>query len=621
MRQRQASHRNEEKENERIERLIRSAMGPNTIEKEKAAKSLLRSPSQGVVLRLIHLLKRKEVEPRMTALELLKRFDSYAVDPVIDLLHDAGPAMKISACEILASLGHREALPHLLACLKDENPNVRNAACMALGEFRDDSAVEGLLGALNDEESIAFSAIYSMGKIASPRVIPQLWRVFVERKGVLPLIACEVLLAFKDGQVLQDLLAVLRGWSEERRDIFIRTILEKEDAATLEQLHETVGEGLFEHLARFILSNTRTSIKVMKLVVGFRRQEACDIILDALKKTGTDEDDFDELVALFVDLKPVWAGKVADYLSKEPEVLLPFIRACGVAGHKIAEKSLYRLFSEAPLDLKREIIRQLPNIWERNGSGLLKRALSDEDGHVQGDAALASARLGLHGLVPEILGLARIGFPDVRRKALEALASLDIDRATGLVESFVAKGSVEDKKVALVIMDRLDKERAFAVMKTLLADSDETVARSVIYTAGRLLEGDERYLEILNRLLLKRPVLHELLRVIRERKLHTFRDRLVALFFDQDRDVWTRYEVLAALAVFREHSLFDVFIGGLRDENTLIKIGSIKALSDLSDPAALPHVTPFARSQDATLRSAASAALKKLRQGERRRAR
>ncbi len=481
--------------------------------------------------------------------------------------------------------------------------------------------LKALLEALNDEESIAFSAIYSLGRIASPRVIPQLWRVFVERKGVLSLIACEVLLAFKDRQVLHDLLSVLRGWSEERRDIFIRTILEKEDTATLDQLHETVGEGLFEHLARFILSNRRTSIKVMKLVVRFRRQEACEIILDALKKTGPDDDDFDELVALFVDLKPVWAGKVADYLDKEPAVLLPFIRACGVAGHKIAEESLYKLFSEGPLGLKREIIRQLPNIGERNGSGLLKRALSDEDGHVQGDAALASARLGLNDLAPEILGLARVGFADVRRKALEALAALDIDRATGLVESFVAKGSVEDKKVALVIMDHLDKERAFAVMKTLLADPDETVARSAIYTAGRLLERDQRYLEIFNGLLVKRPVLHELLRVIRERKLSIFRDRLVALFFDQGRDVWTRYEVLAALAVFREHSLFDVFIGGLRDENTLIKIGSIKALSDLSDPAALPHVTPFARSQDATLRSAASAALNKLKQGERKRAR
>ena len=151
-------------------------------------------------------------------------------------------------------------------------------------------------------------------------------------------------------------------------------------------------------------------------------------------------------------------------------------------------------------------------------------------------------------------------------------------------------------------------------MKRLLSDPDETVVRAAIYTTGKLIEKDDRYLEILGRLFIERPFLHELLRVIRERKLSTFMDRLITLFFDVDRDVWTRYEALAALASFREHSLLNVFINGLRDENTLIKIGSIKALADLRDPSAFPHVASFVRSHDAALRSAANAALKQLKQ-------
>ncbi len=621
MKAREGSHRCEEKEYRKLECLIKNVTGLDALEKEKAAQSLLRSPAQAVIPHLIQLLKRKETEPRMTALELLKRFDPRAVDQVIDLLHEPEPAVKISACEILAALGHQKALPHLLTCVKDQNPNVRNAACMALGNFRDDRAIQGLLGAFDDEERIAFSAIYSLGKIASPKVIPRLWSVFADGKGVLPLMACEVLLSFKDQLILRDLFAVLKGWSEQRRDIFIRTILEREDTATLEQLHEAMGEQLFGHLARFVLSNTKTPIQVMKLVARFERQEAGGIILDALKKTDVNEEGFDELIQLFADLEPVWACKAADYLSEDPVVLLPFIRACGIAGHKVPGERLDRLFSEAPLELKREIIRQLPNIMERDGTALLKRALSDEDGHVQGDAALASVRLGLHSLVPEILKLTRAGFADVRRKALEALCGLDLACATELVECFVAVGSAEDKKVALTVMEHLDKETCLAAMKRLLADTDETVVRGAIYATGRLIDKDDRYQEILSRLFVERPLLHELLRVIRERKLHTFRDRLVKLFFDHERDVWTRYEALAALASFREHSLFDVFINGLRDENTLIKIGSIKALADLSDPAALPHVASFIQSQDAALRSAASAALKQLKQRSQRRRR
>jgi HEAT repeat protein len=610
-----------EKENERIERFIRSITSRNNIVKERAAKSLLRSPPRGIVPRLNDLLRGKEAGPRMAALELLKKFDSSAVGPVIDLLHDKDPAVRIRACEILASLGHAKARPHLLVSLKDESPNVRSAACLALGEFRGDQVVEGLLDALNDEEWIAFSAIYSLGRIASFKIMPQLWKIVKEREGVLPLIACEVLIAFKDRRVLQDLFATLKGWSEEKRDIFIRTILEKEDAPTLDQLHESMGEALFEHLARFIAPDTGIPMKLMKLVARFQRQEACDIILDALSRTGKDGDDFDKMIELFANLKPVWSSRVAYYLGKDSALLLPFIRACGVTGQKIPEESLCRLFSEAPLDLRREIIRQLPDILSHGGATLLKKALYDEDGHVKGDAALASARLRLDGLAPEILDLAKVGFLDVRRKALQALTTLDVGRATALAESFVAQGSGEDKKVAVTAMDHLDKDRSFKMMKALLADPQEAVKRSAIYAAGRLLEKDTRYLEILNRLLVEQPVPHELLRVVRERRLYTFKDQLVLLFLDAGRDSWTRYEVLAGLAVFQDQALFEVFVNGLRDENTLIKIGSIKALSDLGDPAAIRYVKAFTQSQDITLRSVAGAAVKQLKQREREAAR
>jgi HEAT repeat protein len=296
--------------------------------------------------------------------------------------------------------------------------------------------------------------------------------------------------------------------------------------------------------------------------------------------------------------------------------LLPFIRACGIAGQKVAEERLEEIFLGASLDLKREIIRNLPDIIEQDGATILRHALHDEDSHVKGDAALAAARLCLRSLVPDILGFARVGFADVRKKALQALVVLDDVLAAELIESFVVQGSSEDKKVALSVIHQLDKGKAFAAIKVLLDDPDEMVLRSAIYAAGRLVDKDERYLELLNRLPAESPVLHELLRVIRERKLDSFKDRLVELFLETGRDVWTRYEILAALAVLRDHSLFDVFTGGLRDGNTLIKIGSIKALSDLSDAAAVSYVKPFARSQDAALRSIATAALKHLQQVE-----
>jgi HEAT repeat protein len=606
----------EHKAREKVERFIRAVRSHNSIRREKATKSLLRSASKEAVLAMIELLKGRDAELRMAALGLLKQLDSDDSIPVTALLAEDDPFLRIAGCEILTLGRQKKALPLLVARLEDENPNVRNAACVGLGELQDDRAVDALLGALGDEEWIAFSAIYSLGKIGSRRSIPYLWKAFVEREGVLPLIACEVLLAYKDRAISHDVFIVLKGWHERKRDMFIRTILEREEPRTLDELYDTLGEVLFGHLAPFISSLTKRSMQLMRLIARFKRRESCDFLLDVLKNTSIDDDDFDELVGFFASLQDVWCGHVAEYLDKEQAALLPFIRACGVAGQKVAEKRLEEIFLGASLDLKREIIRSLPEIIEQDGATILRHALHDEDGHVKGDAALAAARLCLRSAVPDILDLARVGFADVRKKALQALVALGDARATELVESFVAQGSSEDKKVALSVMHQLDKGKAFEAMKALLDDPDEMVLRSAIYTAGRLVDKDERYLELLNRLLAERPVLHELIRVIRERKLDSFKDRLVELFLETGCNVWTRYEILAALAVLRDHSLFDVFAGGLRDENTLIKIGSIKALSDLSDVAAISHVKPFARSQDAALRSIATAALKQLQQVE-----
>jgi HEAT repeat protein len=332
-----------------------------------------------------------------------------------------------------------------------------------------------------------------------------------------------------------------------------------------------------------------------------------------------DADEFDDLLELFAGLNEVWGSRSEEYLRKEPQDLLPFIRACGLSRHTIPVDRIDGLFVQAPLTLKRELIRQLPAIVKGDATGLLRKALKDEDGHVKGDAALAAARLGLKTLTEDIADISIEGFSDVRKKGLQALATLDKQRVSELVETLSRSDRSDDRKIALTILDKLDREQAFGVMQVLLGDPDESVVRSAIYTAGNLLARDNRYLKLLNKLLAKRPVLHELLRVIREHRLDAFRDALVSIFCEQRGDAWTRYQVLTTLAALRDHSLFNIFTGGLRDESTLIKIGSIKALSDLADTTAIVHVRPFMNSQDAALRSAAGAAVKELRRHEQKR--
>jgi HEAT repeat protein len=94
--------------------------------------------------------------------------------------------------------------------------------------------------------------------------------------------------------------------------------------------------------------------------------------------------------------------------------------------------------------------------------------------------------------------------------------------------------------------------------------------------------------------------------------LALFKDRLQEIFEDIDRGLWTRYYALTAMSSFEDHSLFDTFAKGLEDQNNIIKIGCLKALSDLNDTRALNYIMPFVQSDDEDVRSTAEFVMNKL---------
>jgi HEAT repeat protein len=105
---------------------------------------------------------------------------------------------------------------------------------------------------------------------------------------------------------------------------------------------------------------------------------------------------------------------------------------------------------------------------------------------------------------------------------------------------------------------------------------------------------------------------HEALKVIKDKKLDMFRDRLVEIFLDKTKGLWTRYYALSALGALEGSSLFDIFVNGLNDENGLITIGCIRALADLNDKKAARYIRPFAESSNEDIKSTAKSVLDRL---------
>jgi HEAT repeat protein len=214
-------------------------------------------------------------------------------------------------------------------------------------------------------------------------------------------------------------------------------------------------------------------------------------------------------------------------------------------------------------------------------------------------------------LTPDVELIAKKGFADVRKKALLALLRLDTGLALEAINGFVTSGSPEDKKIYLAVTPYIDGSTNFPFLERLIGDSDERVRQTAIRVIGNFVE-DERYLKLFETLLKSGDVPNEVLNVIGAKRLKGFRQLLTEIFLDPLQPLWTRYHALAALAVFGDLSLFSIFVGGLKDENNLIKIGSLKALSELHDKRAIPHIKPFTKSIDEDVLTAATLALSML---------
>lgn len=595
---------------EDLERCVALLRDGDNFEREKAIDALVASPGKEVVERIIPLLQEKNTPVRMAVLDVLKKIGSVHIDGVTAMLEDDNEDIRVYACEVLSFLGDPRSIPFIVKKAREDADNVRNAACMALGEFDDDEAVEALLDALKDEEWIAFSAILSLGRTKSPKAVSRIMEFFKESDEELSSVACEVLVGYGDDGILDEIFEVLKGWDRDKRSTYLKIILEKGNEGIFERLKEKIGDELYEHLLDSISGSKHHLLELVRMLTHFRMPGTCKAILDVLKGMEPDDENYETVLGLFASLSDIWGDSVADYMALDEAHLLPLIKACTMTGTKIEEAILLERFLTAPMDVKREIVMNIAVI-DGAGCSIIREALRDTDGHIKGFAVEAVGSLGLTSLKEDILNILREDFHDVRVKALRTLIRLDRDMAMGIIEGFVDKGSSDDKKVYLASTGLIDAEKNLSFVTRLLGDDDDGVRRSTIGVLGNFVDN-ERYVELLQKTLMEDDIPHEVLKVVKDRRLNRFKDRLVGIFTDEGRGMWTRYYALSALGAFEDPTLFDIFAKGLQDENGLITIGCIRALADLNDMRAMGYIRPYVGNANDDISSAAEMVVSKM---------
>lgn len=576
--------------------------------KESIIESIVQDHDESCAAGVATLLEDRDPEVRMAAVDVLTRIGPHVPATTRSLMKHPDPLIRAWGCQFLGS--GQGALECLLEATSDHDANVRGAACTALGAFSDERSTDALITQLGDVEWVAFTAIQALGRTAPERAVSPLIAILGRGEGLLPLAACEGLLALKDEAITTRVIETIGRLEGFRRDGFIRIMLETDDEAVVVRLKASLGTELFSYLLKQA-AREPGSLRLLRVLTLFPCTEACGLVLDALIRCDDEAPEGDELFRLFLSLDDVWRYDIGGYIRRDPAYVGPVVRACAALGLRVPEDQLAEAFACAPLEVRREVSRYLA-VVEGRGLALARAALADEDGHVRGNAAEAAAAMGLTELSPEVSAMTRQGFPDIRRKAMLALVGLDPPGAARLAEEFVTKGSAEDKKVYLAAAGRMDGEARINLISLLLDDPEDLIRKRAVAVLGDVMDQDSRFLDLVGHLLEGPSVPHEVLKVVREHRLVAFRERLTEIFRDRGKEIWTRYYALCALGALGERALIPVISEGLADENTLIKIGSIKALADLGDETAGPSVAPFTQSEDPTLRSVAEAALNAL---------
>jgi HEAT repeat protein len=598
-----------------LDRLIDQLRESDDFTRAKIVEELVSSPSKELVERAVRLLNERSTSVRMDVLDILRKTGNYCIEAIIQLLYHPNEDMRVYGCEVLGFLKNTSSLPYLIEKAYEDNENVKNAAVMALGEFDDPRAIDVLLDVLQQEEWVAFSAICSLQKIGNKRSVPALLSVFKGRGEELSLAACEALMSFQDSRIIEEIVGFVTSLEEEKKGIFIRVIIEQGDGRVFQELLVKMGKDLLCHLLNYLKVEKRKSLKVVDFLAHFRQPASAGAMLDIMKDMDPDGEDYERVLRPFAELKDVWGQHLEEYLTIE-EYALPVIRACGEADLTVNGRLLLKVFSSSPLQIKREIMKQLGKISNGKGYSIIREAMRDADGHVQAEAVAIAGTMSIIELTPDVLLLAQKGYADVRAKALLALLRLDPGAALKAIEAFVNNGSAEDKRIYLSVAPHLDGKTNFPFLEKLLGDRDEQVRQMAIRATGNLVE-DESYLNLFSAVLQSGDIPNEVLKVIGEKKLTGFKKLLVEIFLDPLQSLWTKYHALGALGGFGDRSLFPLFVGGLKEREHLIKIGSLKALAELNDKRAIPHIRPFMKSIDEDLKTAAQMALGRLSRSER----
>ena len=448
-----------------------------------ATRGLAPHAHRSMLLSLLKQLREgyRDFSVLSSALTLLSNADVDVTQPLIELLHDEDPDLRMQAALALGEHQRAAGIDALMAALRDPDANVRFHAIEALGRLRASEAVDALAGIAESEDFfLAFPAIDALARMTDPRVldrlasflqVPLLREAAVDAIGRLghadsvpPLVAlldvedmagavCSALVRIHDREELQHSGGAFVA-SEVRRTIssggqrrLIAALGDEraEPATALATVGSWLGgdsirSALFDRLGR-----PGAAGPIVDAIV--RQGPAIAELLIAHLDDGSDEVRQRASIAL---------GRIGDrratpalvrLLDRDPATVLAAVGALAQLGDRRAYEPLLPLLGRKDVAIRQAAIAALNAIGHPAMERRIQSLLEDPDSALRESALRIAGYFGYPSCRDAVV--ARCGDPvsRVRRAALEALPYMDDPRATGVLTSAL-RGDTPDARAA-----------------------------------------------------------------------------------------------------------------------------------------------------------------------------
>jgi HEAT repeat protein len=376
------------------------AIGDEDWRVRRAAVTALRQRSTSqVIAAVLEALREghRDFSVLSSAIELLAAAEVDVIEPLVDLLRDGAPDLRLQAALVLGERGDARAVGPLVQALDVPDDNLRFHAIEALGKLKAAAAVDRLLEiAESGDFFVAFPALEALALINAPGVAPRLAPLI--RHDLLRGTVVDVLGRIGDEDTVGPLIQLLND-SGAPTDVV---------AAALERLHN-------RYEARY-----REGDQIAQLVREGIAPVGTQNLLDAVQQAGAGH--LGSITRVLGWLEGPAVERALTRLLGNPTVRGKVVEYFVRQGARVVDLLIEQLAAE-DLDTRHAAITGLGRIGERRATLALLSVLT-------GDPALTVAAAGALGRIGDPrafdLLISLVGDPDasVRQAVIAALNSI-----------------------------------------------------------------------------------------------------------------------------------------------------------------------------------------------------